>query len=131
MVSEYCLGKPAIVPIRDSRENLAHSVVFSSDTQNPREAKLELQKALISYMLSEIGHSGLVYTKTRKDCNELAHILRSHGIKAEPYHADLDNGVHTSGRSREQVQTAWYENSTRVLVCTVSRHWDPGYSVPN
>lgn len=55
---------------------------------------------------------GLVYARTRRDCEELAAWLREKGKATAAYHAGL------SPSERRQLETAWLEDTLQFVVCT-------------
>lgn len=54
------------------------------------------------------GQSGIIYTMTIKDAEELAKDLRARGIKVAPYHAQLEP------EARTQIHRRWVENKYQV-----------------
>jgi ATP-dependent DNA helicase RecQ len=56
--------------------------------------------------------SGIVYTDTRKDCEEKADRLSSAGISARAYHGGMDS------KTRETVQNEWVKGRIPVVVAT-------------
>lgn len=56
--------------------------------------------------------SAIVYTRSRKQTEELANLLRENDISADSYHAGLTNA------ERDLKQRAWTEGLTRVMVAT-------------
>ncbi len=57
---------------------------------------------------------GIVYAGTRNSVEELALILRQHGIPAEPYHAGLE------AQQRAQVQERFMRGEARIIVATTA-----------
>lgn len=57
--------------------------------------------------------TGIIYTFSKKDSEDVTADLQSRGIKAGCYHADL------SARERSRVHKAWIENSIHVRDFTV------------
>ena len=57
---------------------------------------------------------GIVYAGTRKNVEELAIMLRQHGIPAEAYHGGMQSG------ERKQVQERFMDNRTRIIVATTA-----------
>ncbi|QIG40619.1 RecQ family ATP-dependent DNA helicase [Microbacterium sp. 4R-513] len=55
---------------------------------------------------------GLVYTATRRDSEEYAEVLRSHGLRASAYHAGLP------ARERSDVHDAFLDDEVDVVVAT-------------
>ncbi|XP_053385298.1 ATP-dependent DNA helicase Q1-like [Mercenaria mercenaria] len=60
------------------------------------------------------NQSGIIYTFSRKESEDVTVDLQSRGIKAGCYHADL------SPRERSRVHKAWIENKIHVVVATVA-----------
>ncbi|VDM76556.1 unnamed protein product, partial [Strongylus vulgaris] len=58
--------------------------------------------------------SGIVYCFSRKDCEEVASKLRSSGIRAAFYHADMDS------MRRTAVHEKWVSGKYNVIVATVA-----------
>jgi ATP-dependent DNA helicase RecQ len=66
------------------------------------------------FRLCSGGEVGIVYAGTRNTVEELALILRQHGIPAEPYHAGLDSV------QRAQVQERFMRGEARIIVATTA-----------
>ena len=60
------------------------------------------------------GQSGIVYTTTIKDTEELAERLCKAGIKAAPYHARLE------APHRSRIHEHWQADKLRVVVATIA-----------
>ena len=60
----------------------------------------------------KMNSCGIVYTRNRKKCRELAELLRQEGIPASFYHAGLKQ------EDRDERQKDWGENRVRVMVAT-------------
>ncbi|KAJ2360950.1 ATP-dependent DNA helicase sgs1, partial [Coemansia sp. RSA 2610] len=61
------------------------------------------------------GESGIIYCKSKKDCEQMAHDLRAtHQLRAEHYHAGLEK------EDRIRVQQMWQRNELQVIVATVA-----------
>jgi ATP-dependent DNA helicase RecQ len=58
--------------------------------------------------------TGIVYAGTRNAVEELAQILRAHGIPAEPYHAGLES------QQRARVQQRFMSGEARIIVATTA-----------
>lgn len=54
------------------------------------------------------GQSGIIYTMTIKDAEQLAGDLRSRGLRVAPYHAQLEADV------RSRVHMKWVKNDYQV-----------------
>ena len=60
------------------------------------------------------GESGIIYTLSRREADEVAEKLRNNGIVALSYHAGLDAPV------KKCVQRSWMRNKTQVVVATIA-----------
>ncbi|CAG8974441.1 hypothetical protein HYALB_00004137 [Hymenoscyphus albidus] len=58
--------------------------------------------------------SGIIYTLSRKNCEELAAKLVERGIKAHHFHASMDPAM------KEEVQRDWQANKWQVVVATIA-----------
>ncbi|QUC17931.1 uncharacterized protein UV8b_02172 [Ustilaginoidea virens] len=58
--------------------------------------------------------TGIVYTISRKQAEEVASQLSGHGIKARHYHAGIDP------QEKVEVQTAWQKGDIKVVVATIA-----------
>ncbi len=56
--------------------------------------------------------SGIIYSNTRRECEQWAGFFSGRGIPAKPYHAGLEN------REREKVQTEWIRGDFPLVVAT-------------
>lgn len=83
------------------RSNLSYSVYMP-----------EAKETRVVEILKKVAGPGIVYCKSRKHTQQVASLLRLHGISANYYHAGL---THEERNSR---QNAWLNNNTRVIVCT-------------
>ena len=99
------------------RPNLTYSVRMV-DARNGEDR----QEALI-YLLKHTEGSAIVYTRSRKRAEELAHVLMSEGIMALYYHAGL---VQNDRNARQRL---WEEDRVRVMVATNA--FDMGIDKPD
>lgn len=83
------------------RPNLSYSV-FTVDSKINK----------ITEILQKVNGSSIVYCKSRKRTKEISDLLNMHGIKADFYHAGLQQEV------RMRKQADWINNSIRTIVCT-------------
>jgi len=58
--------------------------------------------------------SGIVYARTRQDCEELAAMLRRHTIQAEAFHAGLPSV------EKDAIQERFMQGATRIIVATIA-----------
>jgi ATP-dependent DNA helicase RecQ len=83
------------------RKNLSYIVLNEED-----------KLARLVKIASNLKGSGIVYVRNRKKTHEVAGYLISNKIAADFYHAGLTPTV------RDQKQTNWMQNKTRIIVCT-------------
>jgi ATP-dependent DNA helicase RecQ len=83
------------------RPNLSYSV-FTVDSKINK----------ITEILQKVNGSSIVYCKSRKRTKEISDLLNMHGIRADFYHAGLQQEV------RMRKQNDWINNSIRTIVCT-------------
>lgn len=63
-------------------------------------------------ILKKINACSIVYTRSRRNTKEIAQLLKQNNIKAEYYHAGLDNKV------KDYRQQAWKKGKVQVIVST-------------
>ncbi len=83
------------------RENLAYIVRQTEDKMGE-----------LTQMVHKLKGCGIIYTRNRKKCREIAQMLQGEGETADYYHAGLKQVLRT------QRQQGWTENSFRVMVAT-------------
>jgi len=71
----------------------------------------EKLRQLIGFCTNLTG-SGIVYGRTRQRCEELAELLRRHGVNADHYHAGINN--------RAEMQERFMQGKTQVMVATIA-----------
>ncbi|EON76939.1 ATP-dependent DNA helicase RecQ [Lunatimonas lonarensis] len=76
--------------------------------------KNETKKAIIKYIKSHKGKSGIIYCLSRKKVEEIAELLKVNGINAAPYHAGLDGNV------RIKNQDDFLNEEVDVIVATIA-----------
>lgn len=83
------------------RKNLRYHVRI---TENKDQKLLEICR--------HMKGSGLIYTNSRKQTQDVARWLNEHGLNAAYYHAGL------STTQRDKIQQDWIRNKTRIIACT-------------
>ncbi len=83
------------------RDNLAY-IVQKEDNKLDRILKI----------LRKVQGSGIIYSRNRRKTKELSDFLNRNEIKADFYHAGLDQ------KTRNQRQEDWMTNKTRIIVST-------------
>ncbi|MBR4572110.1 MAG: DNA helicase RecQ [Prevotella sp.] len=79
-----------------------------------RKKEATVDKDIIRFIKQNPGKSGIVYCLSRKKVEELAEMLKTNDIKAEAYHAGLDNQV------RNETQDAFLNERIDVIVATIA-----------
>ncbi len=95
---------PAVIRNSFGRENL---IWWVSETGQRRKKLINtVEKA------SKLG-SGLIYSNSRRDCEEIADLINRENITTtEAYHAGLESGT------RADIQKKWIDNKTSLVVST-------------
>ncbi len=93
--------------------------VFSQGFDRPNihlavQPRRNLQRALLEFVNSRRGQSGIVYCLSRKSTEKTAALLRSHGVAALPYHAGLD------ASERLEHQQMFMSQNGVVMVATIA-----------
>ena len=105
IVNSLKLNNPAILKGSFFRENLILNV--QKRVGNGRDK-------LLRFLKDYKGESGIVYTFTRKESDEVAKFLQSKNFKALSYHAGL------SSQKRKTVQQSFIEDETKIIVATIA-----------
>lgn len=98
------IDRPRVISLDIYRPNLHLSAVQFHNEEEKLEALLEF--------VSKATGSGIVYVNSRHKAEMLALSLRNAGVKAEAYHAGLEN--------RGPVQDRFMNDTTRVVVATIA-----------
>lgn len=101
IIENLRLDNPKIFQLSPSRKNISYIV-------RPTEDKDEQLLRIIN----NVKGSGIVYSRSRQECEKLSQMLKESGITADFYHGGL--GYH----SRSVKQDRWRNNKVRVMVAT-------------
>lgn len=101
IMEKLMFKEPAVIKGSFLRPNLSY--VFR---------KVEDKTGRLLKVCGGIGGSGIVYVGRRKTAEDLASILKAHGMEAESYHAGM------STQARSGVQERWKNGVTRIIVST-------------
>jgi superfamily II DNA helicase RecQ len=63
---------------------------------------------------NHFGQSGIIYTFSKKEADDVANGLCNNGIVAQSYHS------HVNDTQKNQVQRSWMKNETQVVVATIA-----------
>ncbi|KAI5466052.1 hypothetical protein BGZ63DRAFT_121332 [Mariannaea sp. PMI_226] len=91
-----------------NRPNLYYEVINKGSNNAATESIASLIQAKYS------GVSGIVYTISRKQAEDVSEKLSNHGIAARHYHAGIDP------QEKVEVQTAWQKGDIKVVVATIA-----------
>ncbi len=69
---------------------------------------------LVDFLEDYKGDSGIIYTLSRKQTEQLSTKLNDHGFQSGPYHAGLKRDV------REQNQDAFLKDDVQIIVATIA-----------
>lgn len=104
IIAQLHLRRPRRVTGSFYRKNLRYQVRPKKDTKG----------AILSYLRTHRGQSGIIYCLSRKGVEECTADLRRSGIRALPYHAGLTR------QDREAAQEAFVRDRVQVIVATVA-----------
>lgn len=91
-----------------NRPNLTYEV-------RPKKKKVDVLTSMVETIhKSYKRQSGIVYTLSRKNCEELADHLNQFGIKAHHYHAGMEAG------EKAEIQKMWQAGEIHVIVATIA-----------
>lgn len=105
ILSQLRLNDPVLIRAKVSRENL--TITAQNRNGNGREQLME-------FLGSYENESGIVYTFTRKEAEELAQFLSLKKIPAQAYHAGLPT------HQKNETYRAFLNDEIRVVVATVA-----------
>jgi ATP-dependent DNA helicase RecQ len=87
--------------------------------QNISMASPVARMAWLAQTVPALTGSGIIYTLTQRDAERVAEWLRLNNIRAEAYHADIDDEEDGPSR-REELEQKLLKNEVKVLVATVA-----------
>nr|MDA8441885.1 RecQ family ATP-dependent DNA helicase [Peptococcaceae bacterium] len=96
------LVKPGIFLTGFDRVNLAYAVWRGADKQ----------QFILQFLKAKAGQSGIIYAATRKEVDQIHHLLAQNGWRANRYHAGLGE------KERSAAQEAFLDDHVRLMVAT-------------
>ncbi len=105
IVSSLRLNNPVRLKGSFFRDNLVLNVKKRIGNGRPE---------LANFLKNYTDESGIVYTFTRKETEELAKFLKSQGFDALPYHAGLRSDI------RRDTQDKFIKDETKIIVATIA-----------
>ena len=106
-IGEALGREPEVVSTSVVRANLRYDV---EEVANAEERLI----VLVERLARLDGGSAIVYARSRRSTEEIARVLRSHGLRAEHYHAGLEAG------ERTRVQDAFVSGRAQAVVATTA-----------
>ncbi|KAM3964467.1 ATP-dependent DNA helicase Q1 [Aphomia sociella] len=105
------LNIPGCLVIKSTfnRPNLYYKILEKPTSQ---EECLTILEKLLKYRYR--GESGIIYTHSIKDTEDIAAGLRKRGLRVGCYHANME------ANSRSNVHTKWHEKDYQAIVATVA-----------
>ena len=112
--------------IADLREQLGGDVYVSRGelmrtNLSIQVLKLESKVERLAWILENVPRlegSGIIYTLTHNDCDEIADFLKGNGISARPYYSGIDLDEDGSDPNIE-TERLFMENKIKVIVATI------------
>jgi len=101
-----CLhANPLVLKQSFNRRNLFYEV-------RPKSANV--QSEIIAICKQFHGRTGIVYCNSKRDCEDLASVMKRAGVRADFYHAGMDQS------RRSEVQANWQQNKCQVVCATIA-----------
>ena len=92
-----------------NRPNLTYAIRVKSDV------KAKVAKDMADFILqNHPTGSGIVYTLSKKEAEDVAEQLSNYGVPAEPYHAEID------AATKATLHNSWMKNEVKVVVATIA-----------
>jgi ATP-dependent DNA helicase RecQ len=104
IVEQLRLDDPAVLVGSFDRPNLLYRVI----------PKLSVNEQIVSVLRRHSGDAAIVYSISRRDTEQIAQYLSSHGIRAAYYHAGMEAG------ERRRTQDRFAAEEIHVVVATVA-----------
>ncbi len=98
------LSEPNVFVSSFNRANIEYHV-------QPKQQSFD---RLLDFLATKSNDSGIIYTLSRKQTEQLSEKLNAHGFKALPYHAGLAREV------RDQHQEAFLKDDVNIVVATIA-----------
>ena len=125
-IKDYHPNIPIIALTASATEKVVEDIADKLNLKDPRIFKKSFTRKNLSYVvlqeedknkklveiLTKVKGTAIVYTRSRRQTEELSKFLRSNGISTDFYHAGL------STAERDAKQIAWMGNIVRVIVST-------------
>ncbi|CAL8093252.1 unnamed protein product [Calicophoron daubneyi] len=101
------------------RPNLFYDVNFADLLENPYEDVFKFASTCLSWdgkshQNWDVLGSGIIYCRTRTECETMASRISAHGLPTRAYHAGLAKA------DRESVQVGWSSGKFPVVAATIS-----------
>lgn len=104
IIQQLELKNPYIHVASFNRPNLYYEVI-----PKKKQSFTQLLK-----LIQDVGGSGIIYCLSRKNVEDLAFRLQSHGLSALPYHAGMEDYL------RAENQTRFIRDDVQIMVATIA-----------
>lgn len=101
IIKQLCFSKEQIITDSFLRPNLKYSI-----------EKVPVKIHRLTGLLQNLQGAAIIYCNSRNNVAQLAQLLADYGFPVGAYHAGMPI------ETRQQVQTAWMQNHTPIVVCT-------------
>ena len=92
-----------------NRPNLTYSI------KHKKDSKEAVVKDMVEFIKKHhANHAGIIYTFSKKEADQVADSLCSHGIIARAYHSDVQDS------RKNMIHQSWMNNETQVVVATIA-----------
>lgn len=95
---------------------------LTRDTLALQATRIPSQAARLAWLIEHINElpgTGIIYTLTKRDANQVADWLQRHGIQAKAYYGGVRcEGFETSDAYRQHLETQLLQNEVKALVAT-------------
>ncbi|CAH1965706.1 unnamed protein product [Acanthoscelides obtectus] len=103
------LQEALIITAPFNRPNLFYKVI------NKPSDKHECINIIEDIMMKKYkDQSGIIYTSTIKECEDLNNLLRERGVSVQLYHAQLES------EAKKKIQERWMNNKYQAIIATIA-----------
>lgn len=125
-IRELLPDVPVLAVTATATNEVAEDIMYRLSFSKPNIKRTSFARSNLSYIVRNTedkeGHllrivgslsgSGIVYCRTRKECERVSIILNEHGESSDFYHGGVDYHL------RKAKQKEWLSDSTRIMVAT-------------
>ena len=123
--------------VRDVQQQLGGIIIqrgpLMRETLGLQTIQLPTQAERLAWLvdhINELPGTGIIYTLTRRDANQVAGWLKEHGVSAEAYYSDVNSdNFENSDSYRQYLEQQLLRNDIKALVATTALGM--GYDKPD